>query len=84
MIVVAPDAPTRLSQYLRAHDMLFQAVSDQKLLQLLGQEVNWLKLGRMPALIAIGREGRVVYEHHGRSMSDLPDFQIVLSALQNP
>lgn len=62
--------------------MPFQAVSDPKLLQLLGQETNWLKMGRMPTVIAIDRDGRVVYEHHGRSMSDLPDFQVVLEALQ--
>lgn len=36
-----------------------------------GQEVNWLKLGRMPALMLIDRAGYLRYEHRGESMADI-------------
>lgn len=62
--------------------MPFQAVADQKLLQLLGQEINWLKMGRMPALILVDRTGRILYEHHGQSMRDLPDFHAVIRTVK--
>jgi predicted signal transduction protein with EAL and GGDEF domain len=43
--------------------------------------VNWLRLGRMPALLAVAPGRRVVHVHKGRSMSDLPDFDRALGAL---
>ncbi len=39
-----------------------------------GQQVNWFKAGRMPALMLIDQRGYLRYEHHGKSMADiLPD-----------
>ena len=45
------------------------------------QEVNLLKLGRMPALLAVDKAGRIRYAHYGRSMSDIPDNREILDLL---
>lgn len=37
------------------------------------QEVNWLKMGRMPAVLVIDRHGRVRFSQYGESMSDIPE-----------
>jgi peroxiredoxin Q/BCP len=46
-----------------------------------GQEVNRLKLGRMPALVVLDRDGVVRYEHRGGSMMDTPKNSDVLAVL---
>ncbi len=46
-----------------------------------GQEVKWLKLGRMPAVLIIDREGRIRYSQYGQSMQDIPENAEVLAAL---
>ena len=45
------------------------------------QEVNLLKLGRMPALLVIDRHGHMRYAHYGRSMSDIPENREILDLL---
>ena len=55
-------------------DLPFIGLPDPKYLvaKLYGQQVHWLKLGRMSALFAISKQGRVHYRHYGKSMSDIP------------
>ena len=83
VVAVAPDPPDRVAAYWTAHQIPFRVVADPdgRLLSQLGQEVNWWRLGRMPALLAVGRDGAVVHVHHGRSMRDLPDIDRALAAL---
>lgn len=37
------------------------------------QELNWLKMGRMPAALVIDRQGRVRFLQYGESMADIPE-----------
>jgi peroxiredoxin len=46
-----------------------------------GQEVNLLKLGRMPTLIVLDRAGTVRFEHHANSMMDTAKNSEVLAVL---
>ncbi len=57
--------------------MTFQAIADPdgQLLEKLGQEVIWWKLGRMPLLLGLDAAGTIQYRHSGRSMQDLPNFE---------
>lgn len=76
-LIVAPDPPDRLTRYLSDHHIPVPAVADpsgQLLLQL-GQPNQWMKLGRMPALLGVNATGAIVYEHFGKSMRDLPDLK---------
>ena len=46
-----------------------------------GQEVKRLKLGRMPALIVVDKEGRMRNLHYGNSMQDIMKDEEVLALL---
>ena len=37
-----------------------------------GQEVNLRRLGRMPAVMVVNKEGYIVYAYYGNAMSDIP------------
>jgi peroxiredoxin Q/BCP len=45
------------------------------------QEVNLLKLGRMPLVCVVGEDGRIRYAHYGLSMSDIPDNETLLHVI---
>ena len=47
------------------------------------QEVNLLKLGRMPAVLIVDRQGRIQYQHYGRSMSDIPPNSELFTVLDD-
>ena len=83
MVAVGPDGAQAFHDYFGREHLPFRGVPDPggRLLRALGQEVNWLKLGRMPALLAVAPGGEVTHVHHGRSMSDLPDIDRALAAL---
>lgn len=45
------------------------------------QQVNWLKLGRMPAVVVVDKAGQIRYTHYGDSMSDIPPNAEILTLL---
>jgi len=45
------------------------------------QEVNLLRLGRMPALLVVDKAGRIRYARYGSSMSDIPPNPEILGLL---
>jgi len=65
--------------------MPFVGTADPKhvIANLYGQKVKLLKLGRMPALMVIDKEGKIRYQHYGDSMSDIPSNEEILSLLDN-
>ena len=54
---------------------------DHSVAKLYGQQVRLIKLGRMPALVIVDKGGKVYYQHHGNSMSDIPENERVLALL---
>ena len=46
------------------------------------QEVNLIKLGRMPAVFIIDPEGTIRYVHYGHSMKDIPENSELVMFLQ--
>jgi len=46
-----------------------------------GQEVNLVKLGRMPAMLVIDKQGIIRFVHFGDSMADIPGNPDILSLL---
>lgn len=83
MIIVGPDGPRAFKRYWSENDMPFIGLADigSKVADRYAQEVNLIKLGRMPALFIVDREGRIRFIHYGKAMSDIPPNQIVLEAL---
>ena len=45
------------------------------------QEVNWFKLGRMPAVLVIDKGGLLRFVEYGESMQDIPANETVLKVL---
>jgi len=45
------------------------------------QEVNLFKLGRMPLVCVIDKDGRIRYAHYGASMADIPENKALLNVI---
>ncbi len=83
ILVVGPEKPEAFARYWQEHDLPFVGLPDptHTVLKLYGQEVNLFRLGRMPAMLIIDREGRVRFVHYGHSMADIPANAEVLALL---
>ncbi len=83
IIAVGPDSPPAFRAYWQENDLPFHGCADVKsrVASRFHQEVNLLKLGRMPALFIIDAAGLVRYHHYGESMSDIPANEEVLRCL---
>jgi peroxiredoxin Q/BCP len=83
ILVVAPEKLEAVRRYWQRENLPFVGLADpdHTVARLYGQQVKWLKLGRMPALTVIDKQGRVYYRHYGQSMSDIPSNQDVLTLL---
>ena len=83
IVVVGPESPTAFARWWQERRMPFVGLPDpqHEVARLYRQEVNWLKLGRMPALFVIDKAGRVRYRHYARNMSDIPSNAEVLAVL---
>ena len=51
-------------------------------LKMLNQEVNWVKLGRMPGLLIVDKEGTIKYAYYSNAMHDIPENKILLEELE--
>jgi peroxiredoxin len=85
VIAVGPEDTKTFSDFWRSEKMPFIGIPDpgHVIAKLFGQKVNPLKLGRMPALMVIDKEGRIRYQHYGDSMSDIPTDKEILSLLDD-
>lgn len=83
IIVVGPEEPEAFKSYWEKNQFPFVGLPDpdHHVARLYGQQVRWLKLGRMPALVLIDKQGRVHYQHRGQSMRDIPPNDCVLALL---
>jgi peroxiredoxin len=84
VIVIGPEDEQAFKEFWLKEKMPVPGIADPQhiIAKLYGQEVKMLKLGRMPALFLIDREGLVRFRHHGKSMSDIPQDGDVLDLLQ--
>jgi len=85
VIAVGPEDTKTFSNFWRSEKMPFIGIPDPQhaIAKLFGQKVNLLKMGRMPALMVIDREGKIHYQHYGDSMSDIPADKEILSLLDD-
>jgi peroxiredoxin Q/BCP len=84
ILVAGPENAEDFTEYWAKHDLPFIGLPDPKhsVLKLYGQEVNLFKLGRMPAQVIIDKDGTARYVHYGRSMSDIPENDELLTLLE--
>lgn len=74
VVAIGPDGPTAFSQYWRTERIPYVGLPDpdHRVARAFGQEVNLLKLGRMPLVAVVDAGGFIRYTHHGASMADIP------------
>ena len=84
VVVVGPENATSFANYWRRESLPFIGLPDPKhsVLKLYGQEVNLLKLGRMPAQVLVDKAGVARFAHYGRSMSDIPKNEEILALVE--
>lgn len=83
VVVVAPHDAGRVKKYWEKDKFPFTGIPDPDhgLANLYGQQWNLAKLGRMPALFVIDRQGMLAFTHYGRSMADIPSPDELLAVI---
>lgn len=84
IVVVGPEDGLAFSNYWKNHRLPFIGLPDptHTVLKLYGQEVNLFKLGRMPAQVAIDKQGTARYVHFGHDTRDIPLNKEILGLLK--
>jgi peroxiredoxin len=75
VVCVGPDGPNAFKRYWEENGHAYIGLADvgSKVADLYNQEVNLFKLGRMPAVFVIDKEGTIRYSHYGSAMYDIPE-----------
>jgi peroxiredoxin len=83
ILVIGPEGPRRFKQVWEAERYPFVGFADYRhtVANRYGQEVKLRKLGRMPALLVIDKQGVIRFAHFGDDMSDIPKNEDVLALL---
>jgi len=83
VVIIGPDGPSAFKRTWEMESMPMVGLADpgSKVADRYDQEVNLLKLGRMPAQLVIDKEGKIRFIHYGKSMSDIPENKLILSVL---
>jgi peroxiredoxin Q/BCP len=83
IVVIGPERPAVFKKYWDQNQFPFIGLPDpdHTVAERYHQQVNWLKLGRMPAVVVVDRAGQVYYQHHGDSMRDIPTNECLLTLL---
>jgi peroxiredoxin Q/BCP len=84
VVVVGPDDARAFKDYWQRESLPYVGLADpaHAVARQYGQQVNLLKMGRLPALMVIDKAGLVRYKHHGDSMSDIPPTREILAVLE--
>lgn len=83
IVVITPHAADKVAEYWKKEELPMIGIPDEdgKLANHYGQEWKLLKLGRMPALFVIDRNGALAFAQYGTSMSDIPSNSEMLKVL---
>ncbi len=83
LIVLGPDGPRAFKRYWEENELPFSGLADigSVIADRYDQEVNLIKLGRMPAVFIVDKTGLIRFKHYGKSMSDIPPNETVFQAL---
>jgi peroxiredoxin Q/BCP len=83
--VIVPHDADRVRNYWEKEDLPYTGIPDPEgvLGKLYRQQIEILKLGRMPALFVVDRKGNIAFAYYGSSMSDIPPNDSVLEILDS-
>ncbi|RME73232.1 MAG: thioredoxin peroxidase [Chloroflexi bacterium] len=85
VLVTGPDDASAFAQYWQKESLPFVGLPDptHRVARLYGQQVKLLRLGRMPALVVVDKNGQVRYRHYAASMRDIPPNREILAVLDS-
>ncbi len=80
IIAIGPETEKAFVPWWHSMKMPFPGIPDpeHKVASLYGQQVKLLRLGRMPELVVVDKEGNMRLKHQGKAMSDIPTNEEVL------
>ncbi len=80
---MGPDGEAAFSNYWRSERLPFPGMPDphHEVARRYRQEVNLIKLGRMPLVMVVDGDGMIRYAHRGSSMSDIPSNETLLRVI---
>lgn len=83
VIAISPESIQAVRDYWRQEDLPFIGLADpdHAVANRYRQEVNLFKMGRMPAVIVVSKDGQVSLQHYANSMADIPPNSRVLAVL---
>ncbi len=83
IIAIGPENAKSFAEWWHHERMPFTGIADPEhvVAKMYGQRVKLMKLGRLPALVVVDRQGRIRYRHDGESMSDIPSDRDILLLL---
>jgi len=84
IVVIGPEDGASFSTYWKNHRLPFIGLPDptHTVLKRYGQEVNLFKFGRMPAQVAIDKQGLARFVHYGHNAADIPANEEILDLLK--
>jgi peroxiredoxin len=85
IVAVGPEDRECFGKFWEKNDFSFYGIPDPNhdIQDLYGQQVNLIKLGRMPAQILIDKSGTIRYVHYGKSMKDIPENSDILALVDS-
>ena len=83
ILAIGPEGPRQFKRVWDEQQYPFVGFSDYRhtVADLYGQEVNLTKLGRMPAMLIVDKQGIIRFAHFGDNMADIPRNEDVLALL---
>jgi len=81
ILVIGPENAQKFAAYFGKHGLPFVGLPDptHHVLKMYGQEIKLFKFGRMPAQVLVDKEGIARFVHYGKSMSDIPSNEELLT-----
>ncbi len=67
-------------KYARKYPIFYD--ESKQVAEMLKQEVRLSKLGRMPGLLVIDKNGIIQYAYYGKNMHDIPENEEILQVLK--
>lgn len=83
ILAVGPDKREQFIRYWANEKIPFVGLPDpaHEVALQYRQEVKLFKLGRMPLVCVVDKDGRIRYANYGASMSDIPSNQVLLRVI---
>jgi peroxiredoxin len=83
ILAVNPESAEEVVKFWEQEQLPFPGMSDadHEVADIYSQKVSLLRMGRLPALMVIDRQGDIRYAHQGGFMHDIPENREVLVVL---